>query len=69
LFTLKLAKKKKSFLGVSVLVEPGNGLTALNLEFSMIFQYYPFYEVRKEKLCFFPLFESNFFYWPFSFIL
>ena len=53
-FTLKLAKKKKSSLGVSVLLEPGNGLTALNFDFLMIFQYYPFYEVRKEELCFFP---------------
>jgi len=26
-FTLKLAKKKKSFLGVSMLLEPGNGLS------------------------------------------
>ena len=31
-FTLQLAKKKNSFLGVSVLVESGNGLIALNFD-------------------------------------
>jgi len=51
---LNTCKEKTSFLGVSVLVEPGNGLTALNFEFSLIFEYYPFYEVRKDGVMFFP---------------